>query len=77
MGYASDLRDQEWQPLLEPRQKGRPRKHGLREICNADPLCAENGMPVADAAAGFSAVACGIYDILALAEQRPVGTDHA
>ena len=38
MGYASDLRDQEWQvlePLLEPRQKGRPRKHGPREICNA------------------------------------------
>ena len=38
MGYATDLPDNEWQilePLLEPKQKGRPRKHGLREICNA------------------------------------------
>jgi putative transposase len=38
MGYASDLRDEEWvilEPLLEPKQKGRPRKHSLRAICNA------------------------------------------
>ena len=38
MGYATDLPDNEWQilePLLEPKPKGRPRKHGLREICNA------------------------------------------
>ena len=38
MGYATDLPDNEWQilePLLEPKQKGRPRKHGLRAICNA------------------------------------------
>jgi putative transposase len=38
MGYASDLRDDEWEilePLLEPQQKGRPRKHALRAICNA------------------------------------------
>jgi hypothetical protein len=38
MGYATDLRDSEWQilePLLEPKQKGRPRKHALRDICNA------------------------------------------
>jgi putative transposase len=38
MGYATDLRDHEWailEPLLEPKQKGRPRKHGLREICDA------------------------------------------
>jgi len=38
MGYASDLRDEEWvilAPLLEPKQKGRPRKHSLRAICNA------------------------------------------
>ena len=37
-GYASDLRDEEWvllAPLLEPQQKGRPRKHSLRAICNA------------------------------------------
>ena len=37
-GYASDLRDEEWalsEPLLEPKQKGRPRKHSLRAICNA------------------------------------------
>jgi putative transposase len=38
MGYASDLRDEEWvilEPLLEPKQKGRPCKHALRTICNA------------------------------------------
>ncbi len=38
MGYASDMRDNEWkllEPLLEPKQQGRPRKHGLRDICNA------------------------------------------
>ncbi len=38
MGYASDVRDEEWtilEPLLEPKQKGRPRKHSLRAICNA------------------------------------------
>jgi len=38
MGYSTDLKDAEWavlEPLLEPKQKGRPRKHGLREICNA------------------------------------------
>src|ERR1700758_2992928 len=38
MGYASDLSDEEWailEPLLEPKQKGRPRKHSLRAICNA------------------------------------------
>jgi putative transposase len=38
MGYATDLPDNEWQilePRLEPKPKGRPRKHGLREICNA------------------------------------------
>jgi len=38
MGYASDIRDEEWMilaPLLEPKQKGRPRKHSLRAICNA------------------------------------------
>ena len=38
MGYASDLGDEEWvilEPLLEPKQKGRPRKHSLRAICNA------------------------------------------
>jgi putative transposase len=38
MGYASDLRDEEWallEPLLKPKQKGRPRKHSLRSICNA------------------------------------------
>ena len=37
-GYANDLRDEEWvllAPLLEPQQKGRPRKHSLRAICNA------------------------------------------
>ena len=37
MRYATDLPDNEWQilePLLEPKQKGRPRKHGLRAICN-------------------------------------------
>ena len=37
-GYASDLRDDEWAilaPLLKPQQKGRPRKHSLRAICNA------------------------------------------
>jgi transposase len=38
MGYASDLRDEAWailEPLVEPKQKGRPRKHSLRSICNA------------------------------------------
>ena len=38
MGYASDLSDEEWailEPFLEPKQKGRPRKHSLRAICNA------------------------------------------
>ena len=38
MGYTSDLRDEEWailEPLLESKQKGRPRKHALRSICNA------------------------------------------
>ena len=38
MGYATDLKDEEWavlEPLLQPKQKGRPRQHGLREICNA------------------------------------------
>ena len=35
---GADLCDDEWQilePLLEPKQKGRPRKHSLRAICNA------------------------------------------
>jgi hypothetical protein len=35
MGYASDLRDEEWvilEPLLEPRQKGHPRlNHSVSE----------------------------------------------
>ena len=38
MGYASDMRDEEWailEPLLAPQQQGRPRKHSLRSICNA------------------------------------------
>ena len=38
MGYASDISDEEWailEPFLEPKQKGRPRKHSLRAICNA------------------------------------------
>src|ERR1700739_3421730 len=38
MGYATDLCDDEWQilePPLEAKQKGRPRKHSLRAICNA------------------------------------------
>jgi putative transposase len=38
MGYATDLRDHEWEilePRLEPKQQGRPRKHGRREICDA------------------------------------------
>lgn len=38
MSYGSDLKDSEWallEPLLEPKQKGRPRKHDLRDICNA------------------------------------------
>jgi putative transposase len=38
MGYASDLRDAEWallEPWLEPKPKGRPRQHELRDICNA------------------------------------------
>ncbi len=38
MGYASDLGEEEWailEPLLEPKQKGRPRKYALRAICNA------------------------------------------
>ncbi len=32
MGYATDITDEEWgilEPFLEPKQKGRPRKHGL------------------------------------------------
>jgi putative transposase len=38
MGYASDITDEEWgilEPFLEPKQKGRPRKHGLRRIIDA------------------------------------------
>jgi transposase len=38
MGYASDLRDEEWaflESLLEPQQKDPPRKNSLRSICNA------------------------------------------
>ncbi len=38
IGYATDLQDHEWEilePLLEPKQQGRPRQHGLREICDA------------------------------------------
>ena len=38
MGYASDISDEEWailEPFLEPKQKGRPRKHPVRAICNA------------------------------------------
>ena len=38
MGYATDISDVEWkilEPLVEPKQKGRRRLHGLREIVNA------------------------------------------
>ncbi len=38
MKYATDLEDHEWEvlePLLQPKQKGRPRRHDLRDICNA------------------------------------------
>ena len=38
MGYASDINDAEWEilePFLEPKQKGRPRKHSLRAIVDA------------------------------------------
>jgi putative transposase len=38
MGYPTDLKDHEWtilEPMLEPKQKGRPRSHELRAICNA------------------------------------------
>ena len=42
-----------------------------------DPLCAANRVPMAVVAERFSAVAKRLYDVLALAEQRLVGTDHA
>lgn len=38
MGYGTDITDKEWEilePYLEPKQKGRPRKHSLRRIVDA------------------------------------------
>jgi transposase len=38
MGYGSDISDREWAilaPFLEPKQKGRPRKHSLRSLIDA------------------------------------------
>lgn len=83
MGYASDITDEEWgilEPFLKPKQKGRPRQHRLRRMTKddgRDPVGAENGLPVTSVVGGFSAVACGVHAVLALAEQRPVGTDQA
>ena len=80
MGYTTDLPDNEWQilePLLAPKQKGRPRKHGLRAICNAIRYVQRTGVSVAFVAQRFSTVASRVHDVLALAEQRVMGTDHA
>ncbi|MCP5133845.1 MAG: transposase [Gammaproteobacteria bacterium] len=38
MGYGTDISDEEWvilAPFLEPKQKGRPRKHSLRRMVDA------------------------------------------
>ena len=80
MGYETDISDKEWailEPLLAPKQKGRSRLHSLRRIIDAIRYVQRTGCQWRLLPNRFSAVAQRVCDLLALAQRRAVGADHA
>ena len=70
MGYPSHVSDREWAEIerfFEPEHIGRPRKHSARSLYNANPARGARWLPMADVAEGFSTLARGVHDLLALA----------
>src|SRR5665213_3167837 len=78
--YASDMTDAEWALLRRllppPCQLGRPRTTDLRRVVEAGPLYSVDGLSVARAAAGVSAILDGSRLLLCLARYRKVAKDR-
>jgi len=76
--YPTDLKYTEWQLIMEffPTYKRADRANGNVANPECDLLCEPYRWPMADAAGGFSALANGVWLLLALETEWTVGSDQ-